>query len=125
MPTARRMNHIHILVRDRTRAIAFYENVLGMKQTHTDVEDGEELIFMETEDGDVLTLNVSTHGEVGVRGGLRHFGFVIPADSFDEARSAVTEYGGKWLGFAEWDEKKTFAYVKDPDGYVVELHAKG
>jgi len=122
MPTAKRLNHVHIVVADGERAIRFYTSVFGLTHDYDDQEDGETLHFLHPTDGATLTLNESTRDQPAA-GDLRHFGFVVPEDALDETIAAVQEHGGEFLGYAEWDEERRHIYVRDPDGYTVEVRA--
>ncbi len=124
MPSAGRMNHIHVLVRDLPRAIRFYTEVFGLTEAYSDVEDGETLTFLHSEAGDVLTLHGRDSDEAGAPGGLQHFGFTIPAGDLAPALDTVKATGGEFLGYANWAGDESVAYVRDPDGYTVEIYAR-
>src|SRR4051812_27029917 len=100
MPTAKRLNHVHIVVADGDRAIRFYTRAFGLEHSYDAEEDGEQLHFLHTADGDTLTLNESTRDRPAA-GDLRHFGFVVPEDALDETVAAVREHGGEFIGYAE------------------------
>ncbi|HVL33560.1 MAG TPA: VOC family protein [Actinomycetota bacterium] len=121
MPVARRMNHVHIRVSDLDRSIRFYGAAFGLSEAYRDEEDGEILVFLTTAEGDVLTLNSASTG-AGTMGGVEHFGFRVPGQLAD-CVNAVTENGGTFLGNAGW-EPDHVAYVRDPDGYVVEIDGR-
>ncbi len=57
-----------------------------------------------------------------MNGGVAHFGFRL-ADSadLDTALSEVEAAGGKLIRRGEHAPGVPFAYIEDPDGYVVEL----
>lgn len=124
MPSAGRMNHIHVLVRDLPRAVRFTTEVFGLTEAYSDVEDGETLTFLHSEAGDVLTLHGRNSDEAGAPGGLQHFGFSIAASGMDEALDAVKATGGEFLGYANWAGDESVAYVRDPDAYMVEIYAR-
>ena len=54
--------------------------------------------------------------------GVAHFGFCL-ADSteLDAAIAEVEAAGGKLIRRGEHSPGESFAYVEDPDGYVIEL----
>jgi catechol 2,3-dioxygenase-like lactoylglutathione lyase family enzyme len=122
MSTAKRLNHVHVLVNDLERAIAFYTHAFGLTHAYTDIDDGHSLAFLHI-DGtdDVLTLHSGSDKPVE-RGGLQHFGFRVEG-SLDAAIAAVEEAGGEFVERAGWNPN-TVAYVRDPDGYVVEVFAE-
>jgi catechol 2,3-dioxygenase-like lactoylglutathione lyase family enzyme len=123
MPQAKRLNHVQIVVGDLARSGAFYTGVFGLEEESRDQEeDGSTLVFLRTSDGfDVITLQAKL-GLTPIRGtGVDHFGFWVP-DAMEETLEAVTRHGGEVLGRASWNPGR-FAYVRDPDGYVVEINA--
>lgn len=122
MPTARRMNHVHVLVRDLARAIAFYEGVFGLQEAYRDEEDGHVLAFLHVPgSGDVLTLHAGDEHPPSM-GGFKHFGFQVPGQ-LAEAIDAVRAHGGDFVEYAGW-EPEHVAYVRDPDGYVIEIDGR-
>lgn len=123
MPPAKRLNHLQIVVLDLQRSVDFYTGVFGLEEESRDLEeDGSTLVFLRTQDGsDVLTLQARP-GHAPVQAvGVDHFGFWVP-DALDETLDAATRHGGEVLGRAGWNPSR-FAYVRDPDGYVVEINA--
>ena len=54
-------------------------------------------------------------------GGVSHFGFSIPKDSLDEMVRQIENAGGKLQSRGEHAPGVPYAYVTDPDGYVIEL----
>lgn len=114
--------HIHLVVRDLERSLAFYKDVFGMDEQF---RVGPCMVFLSTPGSeDLITLNQDP-GEAhlaGMNGGVNHFGFRLspPAD-FDGAIREVEDAGGKLVSRGEHSPGVTFAYVADPDGYVIEL----
>jgi lactoylglutathione lyase len=122
VPTAKRLNHVHIVVADLDRSLRFYEAAFGITEAYRDVEDGDVLAFLHVPGaGDVLTLNAG--GEAaGSMGGFRHFGFQVPGE-LAAVIEAVRENGGEFVQYAGW-EPEHVAYVRDPDGYVIEIDGR-
>lgn len=113
--------HIHLVVRDLERSLRFYQGVFGMQERF---RDGPKMVFLNTPgSGDLVTLNEDPAEAqlAGVSGGVAHFGFRLAnrAD-LDAAIAAVEAAGGKLLQRGERASGR-FAYVADPDGYVIEL----
>lgn len=52
---------------------------------------------------------------VGMAGGVQHFGFKLDSSDHDQVIKQVEAGGGKH------DGKYPYAYVSDPDGYIIEL----
>ena len=116
------LTHIHLVVRDLERSLRFYQTVFGMEERF---RDGPKMVFLNTPDsGDLITLNEDPAEArlAGVNGGVAHFGFRLanPAD-LDRAIAEVEAAGGRLVRRGEHAPGKPFAYVEDPDGYVIEL----
>ncbi len=113
------LTHIHLRVRDLDRSLRFYQQVFGMQESF---RDGE-LVFLNTPgSGDTITLNPHHEGLAGTSGGIEHFGFRLkPGVSHDHAIEAVEAGGGRLIRRGEHAPGVPFAYVADPDGYVIEL----
>ena len=114
------LTHIHLVVRDLDRSLAFYQGVFGMEEKF---RDGE-LVFLTTPGtGDSITLNPGEdeREHAGTVGGVRHFGFRLrDGESLDEAIAEVEAAGGRLVQRGERAPGVGFAYVEDPDGYVIE-----
>ncbi len=107
------LTHLHLVVRDVQRSLAFYTQTLGLK-----------VAFWK-------------RGEaVGMGGGLGHFGFRLQRKGdLDKAVEETVAAGGKLLARGERALRcrtrstpgqtgvpgQPYAYVTDPDGYVIEL----
>ena len=116
------LTHIHLVVRDVERSLRFYQSVFGMEERF---RDGPSMVFLNTPGSqDLITLN--EHPEeanlAGVNGGVAHFGFRLAKSSdLDAAIAEVEAAGGKLIRRGEHAPGVPFAYVEDPDGYVIEL----
>jgi catechol 2,3-dioxygenase-like lactoylglutathione lyase family enzyme len=116
------LTHIHLVVRDLERSLRFYESVFGMQERF---RDGPKMVFLNTPGSqDLITLNedLAEAKLAGVNGGVAHFGFRL-ADSaaLDTAIAEVEAAGGRLIRRGEHGPGIPFAYVEDPDGYVIEL----
>ncbi len=116
------LTHIHLVVRDLERSLRFYQGIFGMEERF---RDGPKMVFLNTPGSeDLITLNENP-AEVqlaGVNGGVAHFGFRLSDSSdLDGAISEVETGGGKLIRRGEHAPGVVFAYVADPDGYVIEL----
>ena len=116
------LTHIHLVVRDLERSLRFYQDVFGMEERF---RDGPKMVFLNTPGSrDTVTLNEDPD-EVhlaGVNGGVAHFGFRL-ADprTLETAIAEVEAAGGRLLRRGEHGPGIAFAYVEDPDGYIIEL----
>ena len=66
--------HIHLVVRDLTRSLSFYQGVFGMKELF---RAGPTMVFLNTPGSeDIITLNSDPDGadQAGDNGGVGHFG---------------------------------------------------
>lgn len=72
---------------------------------------------------DLITLNEdeSERDQAGVCAGIAHFGFRRDGTGLDEAIEQVEAFGGKLIEKGERQGGHPYAYVQDPDGYVIEL----
>jgi catechol 2,3-dioxygenase-like lactoylglutathione lyase family enzyme len=113
------LTHIHLRVRDLDRSLRFYQQAFGMEERF---RDGE-LVFLNTPGSqDLITLNPNHEGLAGQSGGIEHFGFRLkPGVGHDEAVEAVEAAGGRLIRRGEHAPGEPYAYVADPDGYVIEL----
>jgi catechol 2,3-dioxygenase-like lactoylglutathione lyase family enzyme len=116
------LTHIHLIVRDLERSLRFYQAVFGMEERF---RDGPKMVFLNTPGSrDLVTLNEDPAEArlAGVNGGVAHFGFRLKDPVLlDGAIAEVEEAGGKLIRRGEHAPGVPFAYVADPDGYVIEL----
>jgi catechol 2,3-dioxygenase-like lactoylglutathione lyase family enzyme len=116
------LTHIHLVVRDLERSLKFYEGVFGMEERF---RDGSKMVFLNTPGTrDLVTLNEDpTEAQnAGVSGGIAHFGFRLANSAdLDAAIEEVETAGGKLIRRGEHSPGVRYAYIEDPDGYVIEL----
>lgn len=112
------LNHIHLRVRDLERSTGFYTKVFGLFEKF---RVGSRMVFLGTAAGDTITLNLEP-GAVGPGGGILHFGFrLAQGQDLDRAIEEILAAGGSLIERGEHEPGMPFAYVADPDGYVIEL----
>jgi catechol 2,3-dioxygenase-like lactoylglutathione lyase family enzyme len=112
------LTHLALSVTDPARSSAFYREVFGCVISH----EGPDGIELQTPgQHDVLVFERATEG-VGAVGGVAHFGFrlVRPGD-IDAAVAAVIAAGGTVDSQGEFSPGFPFAFVRDLDGYIVEI----
>jgi catechol 2,3-dioxygenase-like lactoylglutathione lyase family enzyme len=116
------LHHIHLAVRDLDAALLFYKSVFGMEEQF---RSGASMVFLSTPgSSDLITLNQdeSQRDQAGKSGGIAHFGFKLrPGGSLDSAVREVERAGGTLVSRGEHAPGVPYAYVRDPDGYVIEL----
>jgi len=119
----RGIRHIHLLVSEHARSMAFYNQVFGMEVGFTDGN----IVFLHSPGGrDDLALHLAVTDEerarVGHQGGCEHFGITVKDRScLDEAIALVVQSGGRLIDKGEHGAGVPYAYVSDPDGYVIEI----
>lgn len=116
------LTHIHLVVRDLDRSLRFYQRVFGLEERF---REGRCMVFLNTPASeDLITLNEDPNEAqmAGVNGGVNHFGFRLMKDSdLDAAIKEVETAGGTLVQRGEHSPGVPFAYVRDPDGYLIEL----
>lgn len=121
MIRTRGLTHIHLIVRDMKRSLHFYRTVFGMRVSF---KAGRKLVFLNTPGSkDMITLHQDAElaRVAGTSGGISHFGFQLVKTDLDAAIKEVNKAGGRLLERGEHAPGVPYAYVADPDGYVIEL----
>jgi catechol 2,3-dioxygenase-like lactoylglutathione lyase family enzyme len=119
----RGIRHVHLLVSEHARSVAFYKHVFGME---VGFRDGS-ILFLHSPGGrDDLALHLAVtddeRARVGHQGGCEHFGITVRDRSrLDDAIALVVEAGGKLVDKGEHAPAVPYAYISDPDGYVIEI----
>ena len=119
----RGIRHVHLMVSEHARSIAFYKNVFGMEVSFTDGA----IVFLRSPGGrDDLALHLAVTDEdrarVGQQGGYEHFGITVKDRSrLADAIALVIESGGQLVDKGEHAPGVPYAYVTDPAGYVIEI----
>jgi predicted enzyme related to lactoylglutathione lyase len=116
MVRASKLNHINLNVSDIENSVRFYRRALGLVENF---RAGAGMVFLSPRGAeDVITLHQTQ--PVGPQG-VAHFGFQIEGGNLDDAVASVVAAGGKFLSKGEHAPCVLYAYVTDPDGYVIEL----
>jgi len=115
--------HTMIRVRDLDRSIAFYTEFIGLKETRrVELGDDATLVFLEDEEADhAIELTYNKDGrdyELGDQFG--HLAFW--ADDLEAVVEEV-ERRGWWYRRSKPDPGR-YIFVRDPDGYDVEILQK-
>jgi len=113
------LTHIHLFVADLERSLRFYREVFGFEELF---RDGPTMVFLRPPNSsDTVTLN-EVPEKAGRAGGVDHFGFrLVDKSQLDAAVAEVEQAGGRLVERGEHAPGSPFAYVADPDGYVIEL----
>jgi lactoylglutathione lyase len=116
MVRASKLNHINLNVSDLEHSVRFYRQAFGLVENF---REGKRMAFLSPHGAeDVITLHQTT--PVGPQG-VAHFGFEIEGGNLDDAVAAVVAAGGEFLSKGQHAPGVLYAYVTDPDGYVIEL----
>lgn len=119
MIKARRLNHINLNVRDIGRSLEFYQQAFGLKVKFW---EGKKMVFLHSPRAmDTITLCQAKADDPVGSGGVSHFGFSIPKNSFGKMVRQVEHAGGKLRSRGKHAPGVPYAYFADPDGYVIEL----
>ena len=112
------LTHLALTVSDLERSFQFYHDVFGMLAVYRQPQ----FIQAQTPGArDVLVLEKGTD-DVGISGGIKHFGFrLADARDIDRAVSTVERAGGKVKDRGEFVPGEPYVFFTDPDGYEVEV----
>ena len=114
------LTHVQLVVSDLDRSLRFYTEVFGMTELF---RDGPDLVFLRTPGSvDSITLNHQPDHTWTGSGGIQHIGFrLVDRADLDEAIRQVEGAGGRLVERGEHQPGQPFAYVADPDGYIIEF----
>jgi glyoxylase I family protein len=112
------LNHISLHVADLERALAFYREVFGVSEYFRD----EKTVQVKGPGPHDILVFEQHDRDVGVHAGVSHFGFRLkdPVD-IDAAVEEAERAGGKLIRRGEFSPGFPYAFVSDPDGYVIEI----
>ncbi len=120
--------HAMVRVKDIEKSLAFYTEVLNMKLDHKKRLEDCWLYFLTDEENTCqieLTYNDETpDGGYELGSGFGHFAFSV--DSLDEFTEKINKLGYSYL-YPPFDlngKGSRIAFIKDPDGYEIELIEK-
>ena len=117
------LTHVALAVVDPARSAGFYQRVFGC----TVLIENESKIELQTPGRhDVIALEraeaIGPGVEVAAPGGIDHLGFrLVRPDDIDAAVEAVLAAGGTVDRQGEFSPGYPFAFVRDLDGYMVEI----
>jgi catechol 2,3-dioxygenase-like lactoylglutathione lyase family enzyme len=112
------LSHIALSVVDPDRSLDFYRSVFGVREYFRD-----EVTIQALGPGlhDVIAFE-KRPATAGAPGGLIHFGFRLTRpEDIDAAVSAVEAAGGTILSRGSFAPGLPYAFVRDPDGYEIEI----
>ena len=111
------IDHINMDVQNLKESVDFYSNLFGFKVLKDQPEQNSKIIG---NDKVKLCLYEDRDLKEFEQNGFNHFGFHI--DNFDEIIQKCNELGVEifYGGPIKW-EKSSSIYIKDPNGYEIEL----
>jgi catechol 2,3-dioxygenase-like lactoylglutathione lyase family enzyme len=112
------LSHIALSVQDPDRSLAFYRSVFGVREY---VREESTIQVLGPGPYDVIAFE-KLPADAGVPGGIIHFGFRLTRpEDIDAAVAAVESAGGSVTSRGEFAPGLPYAFVRDPDGYEIEI----
>ncbi len=112
------LSHIALSVADPDRSLEFYRSVFGVREYF---RDGSTVQALGPGRYDVIAFERRA-ADAGAPGGIIHFGFrLLRPEDIGAAVAAVETAGGAVTSRGEFGPGLPYAFVRDPDGYEIEL----
>jgi catechol 2,3-dioxygenase-like lactoylglutathione lyase family enzyme len=112
------LSHIALSVKDPEVSLAFYRAVFGVREY---VRGENTIQVLGPGAHDVLAFEKRPE-DAGTPGGIIHFGFRLKRpEDIDAAVAAVLGAGGSLTSRGEFAPGLPYAFVRDPDGYEIEI----
>jgi glyoxylase I family protein len=110
------INHVTTMVKDTARAMAFYNDLLGIKQIQSQV-DNPAITWLQLENG--VMVHLIETDEAPAKPGNVHHAFQV--DDLEATRTSLESSGYEVLrGGIRYDGQAYF-FIQDPDGNSVEF----
>ncbi len=110
------INHVTTMVKDTARAMAFYNDLLGIKQIQSQV-DNPAITWLQLENG--VMVHLIETDEAPAKPGNIHHAFQV--DDLEATRATLESSGYEVLrGGIRYDGQAYF-FIEDPDGNSVEF----
>ena len=112
------LSHIALSVADPDRSLAFYRAVFGVREYF---RDEATIQVLGPGRHDVIAFERRPE-HAGAAGGIIHFGFRLQRpEDIGAAVAAVEAAGGSVTSRGEFTPGTPYAFVRDPDGYEIEI----
>jgi catechol 2,3-dioxygenase-like lactoylglutathione lyase family enzyme len=112
------LSHVALSVLDPDRSLAFYNSVFGVREYF---RNESTIQVLGPGQYDVLAFERRPAG-AGAPGGIIHFGFRLTRpEDIDAAVATVENAGGTVTSRGEFGAGLPYAFVRDPDGYEIEI----
>ena len=106
------INHVTTMVKDTARAMEFYNNLLGIKQIQSQV-DNPAITWLQLDNG--VMVHLIETAEAPAKPGNIHHAFQV--DNLEETQKILENNGFEILrGGIRYDGQAYF-FIEDPDGY--------
>ena len=110
------INHVTTMVKDTARAMEFYNNLLGIKQIQSQV-DNPAITWLQLDNG--VKVHLIETAEAPAKPGNIHHAFQV--DNLEETQEILENNGFEILrGGIRYDGQAYF-FIEDPDGNSVEF----
>jgi catechol 2,3-dioxygenase-like lactoylglutathione lyase family enzyme len=112
------LTHLALAVRDPALAFEFYHRVFGMVAVYRQ----DDFVQAQTPGSRDVIVFERAAKNIGRSGGIAHFGFRLtdPKD-IDAAVAAVRAAGGTIVDRGDFIPGEPYAFIRDLDGYLVEI----
>ncbi|HME39745.1 MAG TPA: VOC family protein [Steroidobacteraceae bacterium] len=112
------LTHLALSVRDPDRSLRFYAVVFGVREYF---RDANTIQVLGPGPHDVIAFERRPQS-AGAPGGIMHFGFRLTRpEDIDAAVALVESAGGTVSSQGEFAPGLPYAFVRDPDGYEIEI----
>jgi glyoxylase I family protein len=112
----RQINHVTTMVKDTARAMEFYNNLLGIKQIQSQV-DNPAITWLQLDNG--VMVHLIETDEAPAKPGNIHHAFQV--DNLEDTQATLESNGFEVLrGGIRYDGQAYF-FIQDPDGNSVEF----
>jgi catechol 2,3-dioxygenase-like lactoylglutathione lyase family enzyme len=112
------LSHVALAVSDPDRSLAFYQSVFGVREYF---RSESTIQVLGPGQHDVLAFE-KRPASAGLSGGIIHFGFRLTRpEDIDAAVAEVEAAGGVVTSRGEFGPGLPYAFVRDPDGYEIEI----
>lgn len=113
--SASSIDHVNMTVKNLQKSVEFYGKLFGFEVREDQPDQDSKIIG-----NDTIKLCLYEDPEMSPEGGISHFGFHV--ENFEEIVRVCKSLGVEVLYGGEVSWKSSLSvYIKDPNGYVIEL----
>lgn len=120
--------HAMIRVRDEARSLEFYKRAFGLVPANRYPKDGFTLVYLKNEASSFeieLTVNGDRSKPYDMGDGFGHLAVLVDDLEAEHARMAKDGLEPGEIKTIDLDGANRFFFVKDPDGYAIEVLGPG